>query len=154
MHNVAETDARQIAAFSTSQILAVPVRAIGAVYFFRGGSRLSRGERAVYVAQRFRAEDSLACGQLFSAEVGRQKTASLRDDAEFWQSIETLTDMVNFNSSTSADRSAKLNHPVPRFLKNYLCFAPMSPIHFVYLFYIYIYNHQRHFLTYYTLLYP
>ena len=85
----------------------LPVRAIGVV-FFCGGTKLASAERAAYLSYRRRVEDSLACGVLFSPEIGRQRAVSLSENAEFWQSLDALTDMVDSNIPANEDRLVKL----------------------------------------------
>ena len=81
----------------------VPVRAIGAVFFFRE-RKLSAVERIAYLSYRRVAEDSLACGEQFNSEIFRQRAASLRDNAEFWQSLNDLTKIVDKNIPSDGDR--------------------------------------------------
>jgi len=50
----------------------------------------------------------LACGELFNAEIGRQRAASERDNSEFWQSLKQLTDVVDANANSDSDRSSLL----------------------------------------------
>jgi len=50
----------------------------------------------------------LACGELFNAEIGRQRAASERDNSEFWQSLKQLTDVVDANANSDSDRSPLL----------------------------------------------
>ena len=89
-----------------SLVSLVPVRAIGAVYFFRG-TKLCPTERAVYVGHRRRMEDYLMCGEQFNPEIGRQRAASLSDNVEFWQSLESLTDILDLNIPSGGDRLVK-----------------------------------------------
>jgi len=85
----------------------LPVRAIGVV-FFCGGTKLAPAERTAYLSYRRRVEDSLACGVLFSPEIGRQRAVSLSENAEFWQSLDALTDIVDGNIPADDDRLVKL----------------------------------------------
>ena len=86
-----------------ARISLAPVRATGSVFFFRG-TTLDPAERPVYVSYRRRTDDGLACGELFSPEVGRQRAALTRDNAKFWQSLKALTDMVDLNAYSGSDR--------------------------------------------------
>lgn len=80
-----------------------PVRAIGAVFFFRG-TKLCPAERAIYLGYRRRSDCSLACGERYNAEIARQRAAWLDDNPEFWHSLQALTDIVDLNSPSAGDR--------------------------------------------------
>jgi len=80
-----------------------PVRAFGAVFFFRG-IELEREERMMYVGYRRRALDGLVCGSRFNDEIGRQRTASFRENAKFWSSLHALRRMVDLNVPSQGRR--------------------------------------------------
>jgi len=86
-----------------SLVSLAPVRAIGAVFFFRE-TKLDPTEWAIYLSYRRRHDDNLACGELFNEEIGRQRARSLSDNAEFWQSLHALTDIVDTNIPSVGDR--------------------------------------------------
>jgi len=86
-----------------SLVSLVPVRAIGAVFFFRG-TKLDPEERMVYLGYRRRAEDSLARAEQLSPEIGRQMAAFYSDNSAFWQSLDALTEIVDSNVFSAGDR--------------------------------------------------
>jgi len=85
-----------------SLVSLMPVRAIGAIYFFRA-TRLTAAQRTAYISYRRTAQHALLCSERFNAEVGRQRALSLSDNDEFWQSLHSLMDIVDRNSIPSSD---------------------------------------------------